>query len=104
LKKKTRGKKSRGTVPKHYSIIAITLLHVIALSYSTLALWRNVIASISYGSEHIEAIILSYSYCYMFIDQVVASTVLVLAFPSLSLLFNFSNSFVFRLEGDFTFF
>ncbi len=39
------------------------------LSYNVVTLWRNVIASISYRSEHIGAIIASYSYRSKPIDQ-----------------------------------
>ncbi len=43
------------------SVITITLRYVFALSYNVLTLWRSVIASITYRSEHIGAVIPSYS-------------------------------------------
>ncbi len=52
----------RGRHLKRYSVIAITLHYIFALSYNVLTLWRNVIASISYRSEHIGAVINSISY------------------------------------------
>jgi hypothetical protein len=51
------------------SVIAITLRYIFALSYNVLTLWRKIIASISYRSEHIGAIIASYSYRSKLIDQ-----------------------------------
>jgi hypothetical protein len=45
------------------------LRYVSALLYNVLTLWRNIIASISYSSEHIGAIIASYSYRSKLIDQ-----------------------------------
>jgi hypothetical protein len=60
---------SRGRHLKRYSVIAITLNYVFALSYNVLTLWRNVVASISYRSEHIGADITYDSYCSKLIDQ-----------------------------------
>ncbi len=60
---------SRGRHLKCYSVIAITLRYVFALSYNVLTLWRNLIASISYRSEHIGAVFASYSYRSKLIDQ-----------------------------------
>jgi hypothetical protein len=60
---------SRGRHLKRYSVIAITLRYVFALSYNVLTLWRNVIAYISYRSEHVGAVIASYSYRSKLIDQ-----------------------------------
>jgi hypothetical protein len=51
------------------SVIAITLRYVFALSYNILTLWRNVVASISYCSEHIGADIASDSCRSKLIDQ-----------------------------------
>ncbi len=59
----------RGRYLKRYNVIAITLRYVFALSYNALTLWRNVIASISYRSEHIRDVIASYSYRSKLIDQ-----------------------------------
>jgi hypothetical protein len=53
---------------KHYSVIAITLRYVFALSYNALTLWRNVIATISYRPGQIGAVIASYSYRFKHID------------------------------------
>jgi hypothetical protein len=47
---------------KHYSLIAKTPRYVFSLLYNALTLWRNVIASIGYCSEHLGAVIASYSY------------------------------------------
>jgi hypothetical protein len=54
---------------KHYSIIAITLRYVFSLSYNALKLKINVIAFISYRSEHIGIVIASYSYRSKLKDQ-----------------------------------
>jgi hypothetical protein len=59
----------RGWHVKCYNVIAITLCYVFALSYNALTLWRNVIDSISYRSEHIGAVIASYSYRSNLIDK-----------------------------------
>jgi hypothetical protein len=75
---------------KRHSVIAITLHYVSALSYNVLTLWRNVIASISYRSEQIGAVIASYSYCSKLMDQRYCF-LLVIAFPDLNLLFNLCN-------------
>jgi hypothetical protein len=64
-------------LPKHneeaevstLSVIAITLRYVFALSYNALTLWRNIIASVSYRFEHLEAVIASYSYCSELVDK-----------------------------------
>jgi hypothetical protein len=71
------------------SVIAITLCYVFASSYNALTLSRNVIASISYQSEHIGAVITSYNYHLKLIDSIVIS--ISYCFPYLDLLFNFSN-------------
>ncbi len=74
--KKTRGKKSRETIPlnlltelvsrvrhrKCDSVIAITLHYIFALSHNASTLWRKVIASFSYPFGLIEIVIASYSY------------------------------------------
>ncbi len=52
----------RGRHLKRYRVVAITQRYVFALSYDVLTLWRNVVASISYRSEHIGALI-AYDSC-----------------------------------------
>jgi hypothetical protein len=53
---------SRGRHQKRYSIIAIILRYVFALSHNASTLRRNVIASYSYRSRLIEIVIASYIY------------------------------------------
>ncbi len=50
-------------------VIAIKLRYLFALSCNTLSLRRNVIVSIINRSEHMGAVIASYSYRSKFIDQ-----------------------------------
>jgi hypothetical protein len=60
---------ARGQHRKRCSVIAITLRYFFVLSYNVLPLWRNVIASSSYHSEHIGAVISSCSYRAKLIDE-----------------------------------
>ncbi len=57
------------TVAEGETVIVITLRYVFVFLYNILTLWRNVIASISYSSEHIGAVISSYSYHAKLIDE-----------------------------------
>jgi hypothetical protein len=54
---------------KRYSVIAIMLRYIFALSYNVVTLWRNIIGSISYRSGYIGDVIASYSYRSKLIDQ-----------------------------------
>ncbi len=80
-----------------YSVLAVTLFDDFALSYNGLTLWRNVIGPISYCSEHIGAVIASYSYRSKLTDQHFLP-LLVIAFPYLFMLFNFPISLCTMLE------
>jgi hypothetical protein len=66
-----------------------------ALSYRASTLWRNVIASIIYRSEHVGGVNASHIYRSKLIDQHYRfnylSFLLVITFPYLDLLFNFSH-------------
>jgi hypothetical protein len=42
----------RGQHIKGYTVIAIKVCYIFALLYNASALWRNVLSSISYRSEH----------------------------------------------------
>jgi hypothetical protein len=51
-----------GTIAMHYSVTAITLRYILALTHNALKLWRKVIASKSYCTWHKEVIIATDSY------------------------------------------
>jgi hypothetical protein len=78
------------------------LHYIFALLNNALTLWRNIIASISYRSEHVEAVIASYSYRSKLIDQRYRFYYCSSAFPYLDLFFNFSKYFlVYRTKRRF---
>jgi hypothetical protein len=93
----------RGRQLKRYSVIAITPSYVFALSYNAITLWRKVIASLSYRSEHIGVIIAYNSYRCKLICRSAFLLLLVIAFPYLDMLLNFTNFFYTELKGDFKF-
>jgi hypothetical protein len=63
----------RGRHRKRYSVIAITIRYIFALSHNDSTLWRKVIASFSYRFGLIEIVIASYSYRSSLIGIVIAS-------------------------------
>jgi hypothetical protein len=84
------------------SIITITPRYVYVLSYNALTLWKNVIASISYSSEHIGASIASYSYHSKLLDQHYCFSLLSLFL--FWICFSTPISLCAELEGDIKFF
>ncbi len=82
-----------------WSVISIALRYVFALSINALTVSKSVIASLIYRSWHIGAVIASYSYCYMLIDQRYCFYSLLL-FCYYGPAFHFSSSFQWRTKSE----
>jgi hypothetical protein len=82
----------RGRHLKRYSVILLTLRYVFALLHNALTLLRSVIASFTYRSGHMGAVVASYSYCSKLIDQryrfYSLSLLFIIAFPLLCTCFS----------------